>query len=818
MIKPKYTLNKREFKIAEEFIDRENAKLLYREKMLNNRKEYNILAFYGVGGIGKSKLRKELCRLHKEEHKHTIIFNLDFNIAEDRVLGSGILKLVASCDTKIAFKAFETAYSLYFKKKNPGMSFERKRYTVTENIFASSLLNIISIFDSGITKTAATILERIIRSIINQSIDNSIKKELRHFDDCSISEMEEKLPLFFQYDLMSYLETHRDTGVLIVFDTFEALNENVIEPAHRSNNERWVKEVIKYFDFNTFPKLLILLFGREKLDWGYEWNNIIDQHRLEEFDDTYSKKYLIQAGIVDPQIIDTVTRESKGYPLFLYLSAETYISIKNSGFVPTPEDFGRSYQEIIERFLSKLDKETVESLKLLSIPNYYNSLIFSELIKKFNVPFPLTEFQQFNKYSFVNYDKDEDRYYIHKIIREHIIKAMSLEQRRDIHKFLLEYFSKQITDTIEVNFLLQIFYHAKNCFTINQFNIWSSTSLSESISKTPSECLKILQSQGELTLLTQIFSYILKEDMDDQFTLKEMTFELANMYIDIIHLSGNYKEAYERCAQYLAGKDFCTNSELQGMFCRKIHYGMFWCRPQVLLRELDSLDISQIKLNSVKCEYLIAKYNLLILAGEFNSAFDIVKLVEPIATYDLEPNNKYWLRIQRKKIDLNALNGKFNLPENLRYINPTIAKHSTRYEIYLLGSMAENYRQNEELDTAYEYYLTLQNHCKKRGIRGWLAHSYLGKAAIHIQRKEFNDAVDNLTNADEIYNQMGQIWGILNVKILRCFLGVARQESIETILSDSKKIALEYGYNYYKNFLSDVKLLECIKNFRLLFL
>jgi len=69
MIKPKHSFGKKNFEVNEEFIDRQEAKKLYKDKLESNDKEYNILVFYGVGGIGKSKLRKEICRMHKENYK-----------------------------------------------------------------------------------------------------------------------------------------------------------------------------------------------------------------------------------------------------------------------------------------------------------------------------------------------------------------------------------------------------------------------------------------------------------------------------------------------------------------------------------------------------------------------------------------------------------------------------------------------------------------------------------------------------------------------------------------------------------------------------
>lgn len=351
MIKPKHSFGKKQFNVNEQFIDRSEAKNLYRQKLLYNKCEYNILSFYGVGGIGKSKLRKELCRLHMEENRNAAVFYLDLNAPDDRNLGSGILKLVDSCNAKIDFKCFEMAYALYFRKKHPSSVYGREKEMLTDNTFVGIGLNILGILDNGITSTAAEIVERTVRAISNRSIDSEVKEELKCFDQYSIAEMEERLPLFLQYDLYSYTVKHSDAKILIVFDTFEAINENVIEQVHRSRNERWIQDIISYFDSDTFPNLLVTIFGRDRIEWDSEWNENIEQYQLKEFQEEYSVEYLTKAGIDDKKIINSIINSSKGYPFLLYLSLETYAHMRNSGMSPTADDFSGSYPQIIERFL-----------------------------------------------------------------------------------------------------------------------------------------------------------------------------------------------------------------------------------------------------------------------------------------------------------------------------------------------------------------------------------------------------------------------------------------------------------------------------------
>ena len=53
MVRPKHSFGKKKYHVEESFIDREIAKQLYLDKRSSNDKEYNILSFYGVGGVGK---------------------------------------------------------------------------------------------------------------------------------------------------------------------------------------------------------------------------------------------------------------------------------------------------------------------------------------------------------------------------------------------------------------------------------------------------------------------------------------------------------------------------------------------------------------------------------------------------------------------------------------------------------------------------------------------------------------------------------------------------------------------------------------------
>ena len=806
MPRPKHSFGKKYFEVQEQFIDREEAKNLYRDKLNNNEKDYNVLVIYGVGGIGKSKLRKEICRLHKEENEKAVSFYLDLNAPEDRNLGAGILKLVDSCDNKkINFKCFEMAYALYFRKKNPGIQYGRERDMVTDNTFVGIGLNILEVFDNGITGTAAEIVERTIRFINDRTIDKNVKEELKRFDEHSIAEMEEMLPLFFQYDLKSYIEKHQDTKVLIIFDTFEALNENVIEQIHRSRNERWVQDIIEYLDRDTFPNLLTMIFGREEIEWDDEWAPLLDQYQLKEFELDYSKEYLRRIGIEDSEIVDAITRSSKGYPFLLYLSAETYANMKNAGKEPRPEDFGKSYARIIERFLYNLDKDTVEVLRLMSVPNYYNAEIFRRLITRYNVPFPMTEYEQFNKYSFVTYNEKEKEHYIHDLMRKGILEKSPRDLIRSVHKDLLAYFSDKINKDIVTKYVLSMFYHARKGFTVEEFNLWLDMPVNSRIQLTPIQGMKRQQERGEQSILMQIMDGILAEYND----LRLLRIDLVNIYIDIVHLGGDYQRAVEICEKYLnqySDEQIYADEQLIKMRIRKIHHSMFFKPVDGLISEAqelaDGVNIKRFPAQYNELLFLLGG-NLGLLYGDLDAASDWLEMSMLCAKrHGLDA---FVHRTIRKQADIllaqDDYNGAIDLIKETVSVDSKIEDINSRYKIYLMGVLGEVYRKMGDLELAWNCYDIVDKKSTENYLPGWQAHAYLAKGMVEMKRGNFTDAEELLDRALAIYKKIGQKWGLINTMearlLMRKLQGVSlNKDEIDSCRAEAEKMHYQYNIKF----------------------
>ena len=104
----------------------------------NNAKSFDVISFYGVGGIGKSALCRHLMReminpdfIPNEQGKDDIVLiNLEQAMDKGTILYLISRQMMASSeDRKLKFPLFDAAYSQYLKAlgKNPKQYLEEKK-------------------------------------------------------------------------------------------------------------------------------------------------------------------------------------------------------------------------------------------------------------------------------------------------------------------------------------------------------------------------------------------------------------------------------------------------------------------------------------------------------------------------------------------------------------------------------------------------------------------------------------------------------------------------------------------------------------------
>ncbi len=609
----------------------------------------------------------------------------------------------------------------------------------------------------------------------------------------SLGEIEEDLPLFFAYDLQKYVEKHPGSHILMIIDTFEALNVNENEIVNRNRNERWIQNIIEQFSSDDFPGCLFTIFGREKLARDDDWMQYVTQKELKNFDRIYAKEYLSAAGVSEPEIVEKIVNSSKGYPFYLYLSLRTYIDKKNRKEEISAADFGNNYPQIIERFFYNLSLEDMQILRLMCIPNFYTREIFSLLLGEFGIKFPMTLFRQFNSYSFIT--EDDDKFYVHLVMRESLLdeKYTDADTMYRVNKILLSYYTEKYESSGDKNDFAEKAYHACQVYNSNEFNAW--------LEDGNIGILKNLQRSGEQAVVLRIINTI-----KESYEVSRLDRRLINIYIDIVHLGGAYEAAVAMCDKYLirySEAEIFTDGELLMMNIRKLHHSMFYKPVRPLINECLEI-IRKTDKDRFPDQYAEALFlaggNLGILSGDFKFAKEwLDKSMEFARDRGL---HDYVSRTVRKTADLYNIDNRTE--EALSLINSYVsletdvtAVSASRYDVYLMAALGETYRRLGKFREAGYCYEQVRQAAEKKNIPGWRPHALLGKALISLHGKDYQEAERLLNEALDAYDEKNQSRGMINTKTVMLAyqkyfpsdFGVSPAE----LLEQAEK--MQYGYN-----------------------
>jgi tetratricopeptide (TPR) repeat protein len=110
------------FVIERRFVDRETYIQAFKENIQNSMdREYNVLFYYGIAGIGKSKLQQKLQEILEEEYPEILWAPIDLDIKTYRDIGTFLITLRNKIQEKhnAKFHLFNSIHAIYWKKLHP---------------------------------------------------------------------------------------------------------------------------------------------------------------------------------------------------------------------------------------------------------------------------------------------------------------------------------------------------------------------------------------------------------------------------------------------------------------------------------------------------------------------------------------------------------------------------------------------------------------------------------------------------------------------------------------------------------------------------
>lgn len=457
------------------FVDREACIQAFRENIQNSgTKEYNVLFYHGIAGIGKSKLQKELQKILDEEYPDIVWAAIDLNTKTYREVGTFLIalrnKIQEKCKAK--FYLFNIAHAIYWKKIHPEIPLLEQNYPVIkEGKFFTKIIDVLNEFGPAglIWDSINNAPDNVRRFFKEQAIDINVLTAMEAPD------IEKLLPGFFAADFTDYLGT--DSKAYIFIDTYEALWEGLRDKGSFYEKDEWIRDNL----IPNMPGVSWVICGREKLLWVPEcdpdWDMYLEQHPVDELPESYCQEFLEDCDIENKDIQDIIIKASERVPYYLNLSVDTFEKI-NKKRQPVSKDFGKTQPEVFNRFVKYLDHNEIRALEVLSAPNFWDRSLFEILMKKFDAGFPAGAFSELIKLSFIKTDSN-GKYSIHQLMRKSLQKHQDFNDGRDTHQFLLAYYSNKIED-IDIKAitpehetaLTEAFYHAKETLEAEKLCEW----------------------------------------------------------------------------------------------------------------------------------------------------------------------------------------------------------------------------------------------------------------------------------------------------------------------------------------------------------
>lgn len=418
-----------------------------KDKDGKEKSTYKVLAFYGMGGIGKTSLREHLCDMIKkdEELKEQVVYSyIDFqtDFSKDMISKDVFYRLISDRFHKnfgIKFTIFSLAYIIYLKKLNPNL--ELKKHTLPfaeEGDILSGIIEFLSESVGSIAGITTKIVAYAYKNYSNFFLDDNIKNELVKLENQELYKIEQELSRFFAYDLANFKKENPNKKVAIFFDTYELLCKTQPTDAEKLKQDEWIRDFIE-----QNKNVLFVISGREKLIWELadsDWEEVLEQHRLEELSDDDCRSFLNHCGITDPNIQERIIKCSCGVPFYLDICVEIWEKYKEK------EDFKDIKQaEITERLIRYLDRSELATLELLSIASYFNREIFELMVSKFSTGYPATKIDELAKFSFIS-SEDNIKYTIQRLMKECLQNQLNAELRARAHEVMICYYEDKLKD------------------------------------------------------------------------------------------------------------------------------------------------------------------------------------------------------------------------------------------------------------------------------------------------------------------------------------------------------------------------------------
>lgn len=403
-----------------------------------------VIVLYGIGGIGKTSLRRRLVAL-ADSRPDTIPLVLDFQVSGHRTPGTALfaLRRVLGKEHKVKFPSFDIAYAAFWEKTHPGFKLAEQESGLLQT--SNDIAQIVGSF--GVTSIVQLVPKLAI--VVSKSSGylrewwlRRGSQELKDLPELKSAEIAERLPMFWAADVKDHLTRHR-ASVVVFVDAYETLWQGAQTETGLTECDTWVREWITHL-----PDVLWVICGREKLRWADsapEWNQRLDQHLVTGLNDDEVEQFLTTSGVSDPDARRAISEASFGVPLYLELALETWRDVRvRQGREPVAADFDQSPQELFSRLVGHLPRNEIEALKVLSVPRFWTNRLAEQLMVEFRTGFSIAALRGLPQLPFINPGPLPETWTMNQLARACLNDRIPAEFRIRIHRYLFDLYAGKL--------------------------------------------------------------------------------------------------------------------------------------------------------------------------------------------------------------------------------------------------------------------------------------------------------------------------------------------------------------------------------------
>ncbi|WP_248963630.1 AAA family ATPase [Sphaerisporangium perillae] len=400
------------------FVDREDVLEAFTHELRRafDRQGPRVFNVTGVGGIGKSRLLRELKNRAAENGCRTALLDLQVPAMRQQEDALAVLRMDLGRQGVI-FDHFDIAYAVLWQRLHPHLKISQSDLPFAEE---SEILTSILDETSGLPVfgTAVGLLKLAQRARSSVRHRRVIKDDeiLQRLDELSNTDVLDAVTYLFAQDLRA-----AGTKPHVVFvDAYEALVPIPVKTGRVSSADAWLRDLIAQLDHG-----LVVMGSREPLGWQVhdpEWADIVRECPVDGLPMAARLELLKQAGISEGTVI---AQASQGLPFYLHLALDTQAG--NARAV--------SLEEILQRFLNHVAPAEVRLLELLSISRTFDFEIFHTLAAAFDLPGDRITWESLTAYSFV-YPAGQHGLRLHQLMVVALRERLSTEAMREVHAHL----------------------------------------------------------------------------------------------------------------------------------------------------------------------------------------------------------------------------------------------------------------------------------------------------------------------------------------------------------------------------------------------